>query len=134
MVACPRCTHELREITVEAQNDDGEREDVPVEECAACHGLWLDREKLSQLENVTKVVLVELRRLPGEETQERLIQCPKCADRHVMEKIESQEDSTVIMDVCSQCQGVWLDDGELEAIQNIGLLPFLARLANWMRE
>jgi Zn-finger nucleic acid-binding protein len=74
MLKCPRCAHKLKGSSVETQNDAGLREDVPVEECEACHGLWLDREKLSRLESVTRVVLFKLRRLPGEETQERLIQ------------------------------------------------------------
>jgi Zn-finger nucleic acid-binding protein len=49
-----------------------------------------------------------------------------------MEKVVSQEDPKVVMDVCPTCRGVWLDGGELEAIQKVGILPFLAKFAQWI--
>lgn len=40
--------------------------------------------------------------------------CPKCAVELVEEEI-----SNVKIDRCPQCQGVWLDGGELEQLQQV---------------
>jgi len=39
------------------------------------------------------------------------MKCPKCGD-----KLEEKELENVKIDVCSKCEGIWLDKGELELI------------------
>jgi Zn-finger nucleic acid-binding protein len=43
--------------------------------------------------------------------------CPYCDLHPRMDKAEHPRDAKVIMDVCEHCSGIWLDGGELEAIQ-----------------
>ncbi|OGT48121.1 MAG: hypothetical protein A3F17_01010 [Gammaproteobacteria bacterium RIFCSPHIGHO2_12_FULL_41_15] len=45
-----------------------------------------------------------------------LLICPNC---HVEMHIVSRED--IEMDVCTNCQGVWLDKGELEKLVTIAV-------------
>jgi Zn-finger nucleic acid-binding protein len=51
-----------------------------------------------------------------------------------MEKVESHEDRSVVMDFCPKCKGVWLDCGELHAIQQEGVLSALTKLRRWLRQ
>ena len=50
-----------------------------------------------------------------------------------MEKIVSERDQRVVMDICHGCESVWLDRGELEAIQQKGLLGTLADIIKVVR-
>lgn len=43
------------------------------------------------------------------------LKCPRC-DK-VMEKIKKAD---VIIDVCRECQGMWLDKGEMERLAKYG--------------
>lgn len=46
--------------------------------------------------------------------KEPLLNCPRCNVK--MEKIEKEN---VIIDVCPECNGIWLDDNEIEKLINI---------------
>lgn len=50
-------------------------------------------------------------KLEQEETKDIKIDCPKC-DGHLLET----EYENILIDVCDQCSGVWLDPGELAQI------------------
>jgi len=58
------------------------------------------------------------RKLAGEDKQRlkdlHFMKCPKCG----MELIEVDY-KNVRIDKCSECDGVWLDAGELEAVSNL---------------
>ena len=43
------------------------------------------------------------------------LRCPRC--RVKMDKIEKEN---VVIDVCPSCNGMWLDDNEMEKIVEIG--------------
>ena len=47
--------------------------------------------------------------------KERKLRCPRCSVK--MDKIEKQE---VVIDVCPGCNGMWLDDKEMDKIIEIG--------------
>ncbi len=44
---------------------------------------------------------------------EKLLKCPRC--RIMMDKIKQ---NNVILDVCRSCNGMWLDDKEIEKLIN----------------
>ena len=47
-------------------------------------------------------------------SREAIVSCP--VDNSPMQKIHSQD---VIIDKCPKCKGIWLNEGELEAIQEL---------------
>jgi len=97
-------------------------DEVEALQCLQCEGHWLEEADLRQLESTVNVRLFEWRKLPPEEVQARELACPRCEPREVMKKVRSERDRHVLLDVCERCRGVWLDGGELRAIQEMGLV------------
>ena len=124
----------MQGASLETLDQEGVRYSVWIDECLLCRGIWFDEEELSHFDNVTELVILEHRCIPGSVTQNVPLRCPKCIDGTVMEKVESQEDQRVVMDLCPSCRGVWLDGGELNAIQQEGVLSALIKLRFWLRE
>lgn len=118
---CPRCLQPL----LAAEHDAA---GVPVQTlaCPSCDGHWVEAESLHHIEETVEIALLQWRRLPGMETQARTLFCPRCQPQKVMDKVLSERDQRVVMDVCPHCRGVWLDGGELEAIERKGMLAALA--------
>jgi len=108
--------------------------DLAAHTCAKCTGHWIALDDLRAAEQVVDVRLVHWKHLPGIETQGVLLFCPKCPGQKPMDKVVSIRDQRVVMDVCGTCNGVWLDYGELEAIQRKGLLSSLADIISFIRK
>ena len=124
---CPRCLTPLQAGTIDAAGVD-----VRALNCPDCTGHWLALKDLHALEEVVDVHLVTWRHLPGVETQGRILFCPHCPGAKPMEKVVSSRDQRVVMDVCLTCDSVWLDYGELEAIQQKGLISSLADIVRFV--
>ncbi len=117
MRVCPSCGEDLEEgvstcwnCGVDAADEDG---GCNLEVCSRCGG-DLGADELGSLEDL-KPLCEECRReveLAGDE--ERL--CP--VDQSPLEK---EEYGSVILDRCPVCGGVWLSDGQLEAIERNAL-------------
>ena len=120
---CPRCHTILQKGNIEEKDIS-----LDVETCSTCEGSWFDAGKLEQLEGLIKPVLVEIKSLPSEEVQSQPLYCPVCEDGDIlMVKSHHFRDHSVTMDRCPKCNGIWLDKGELEAIQQEGLLGLLLK-------
>ncbi|MDY7225604.1 zf-TFIIB domain-containing protein [Hyalangium rubrum] len=111
---CPRCDKVMAEEQLEPE--------VRTLRCPQCQGRWVEGQDLRVLEQTVDMRVVEWRRLPSEELQVREIACPRCQPAAMLKKVKSERDRRVLLDVCERCQGVWLDKGELEAIQQMGLV------------
>jgi len=109
---CPRCQTTLeRHPIIERHNE------IIVDKCPSCQGIWFDKDELKPLENISEPVLVEWRKIPSEYDQLTALNCPFCPGHPMMNKEEHHRDEKVIFDYCKTCEGIWLDGGELEAIQ-----------------
>jgi hypothetical protein len=98
--------------------------DVVVDRCPACGGIWLDAGELQTVQEtlerdysqvLARVDVVarayELARQKGRPQ----IACPKCqAELHPREYAYC---SQILIDTCAACHGVWLDAGELQALE-----------------
>lgn len=111
---CPRCKDALRTETV---SDAGFL--IEVDNCKNCGGTWFDESELQRIENITEPTIWETRNIPSMYDQLEALYCPKCEGGQsiLMKKAEHHRDDKVIMDYCENCGGIWLDKGELEAIQ-----------------
>lgn len=118
---CPRCDKVLAPVHPEG---------TEAQQCPQCEGHWLEGADLRQLESTVNVSLFEWRKLPSEALQTRELACPRCKPRGAMKKVRSERDRHVLLDVCERCHGVWLDGGELRAIQEMG---FVAALTDAVR-
>lgn len=92
---------------------------IEFEGCPKCHGFWLDRDELRKLKN--KVGIGELHWLNSEVDNieqaaaiptKRL--CPRKDNGQLLSVVFSK--SSVVMDWCPKCHGIWLDRGEYDKI------------------
>jgi len=109
---CPRCKTALEIQLIKERNTE-----IEVDICNSCKGIWFDKNELKPLENISEPVLMEWRKIPSEYDQLTALNCPHCHGNPMMKKAEHPRDEKVILDYCENCDGIWLDGGELEAIQ-----------------
>jgi Zn-finger nucleic acid-binding protein len=92
---------------------------MELEGCPKCHGLWLDRDELRKLKD--KVGIGELHWLNHEieniEKTSAVVSkraCPKCDGGKLLSVVFGK--SSVVLDWCPKCHGVWLDRDEYNKI------------------
>ena len=116
---CPNNGDELVRETYEAN--------VEIDRCASCRGIWLDAKELERIQDISqRDYSAEIKQLPNLVDQayamalaksKPTISCPNCGDDQSMERREHGGCSQILIDVCPKCQGVWLDDGEISALE-----------------
>jgi Zn-finger nucleic acid-binding protein len=104
---CSKCkTEPLAAYTIEG---------VTVDRCAACDGVWFDAEELSQLlSEEARHVAQLLKGSVSTQADGKKAYCPR--DASIMMRVYSSIDHSVILDVCGECRGVWLDGGEFDKL------------------
>jgi Zn-finger nucleic acid-binding protein len=115
---CPDCKGEMEIITYEGTR---------INECSSCKGVWLDEQELAtiaqrKIEKIDPAILEQYHRGPGfgqvatiERDRERNLACPKCANK--LDLVNYAYDSGIVVDICPDSHGVYLDKQELDAIQ-----------------
>ncbi len=96
-----------------------ELDDVEIDFCVSCHGIWLDKGELEiLLEDVeNKDNLLDSLEL-DKKTKEKKRRCPICLKK--MEKVRGGFESKVLIDRCKKNDGIWCDKGELREILKMG--------------
>lgn len=117
---CPRCAVPLGDVT-----PDQKMAEVHGLGCSTCTGVWLEQKDLDRLQEIVEVTWFELRHIPPPELQAELLTCPRCTPARHLNKVQSDRDRKVVLDACEHCHGVWLDGGELHAIQEKGVASAL---------
>ena len=104
---CPVCKSDM--IDVEYQQ-------IELDYCTNCHGVWFDAEELDLLFNRVglenhDLPLDDLLNLPETKTSEKGRKCPIC--RLKMKKTTIGKESEILIDACTQGDGLWFDGGEV---------------------
>ena len=123
---CPRC-----DIALTTERLLEPPADFDALRCPECSGRFLSRTQLKLVEETVEPKLLEWRRIPGSSRQNLVLACPLCPTHPTMEKFEHHRDRKVILDRCPGCRGIWLDAGELKAIQEESLPLFLANTVKY---
>jgi len=110
-VNCPVCKKEPMVVL--------ELDEVEVDYCPSCRGIWLDAGELELLledagEKEALLSSFELDRV----TKEKSVKCPICRKR--MQKALFGEEEQVRIDKCRKNDGIWFDEGELEKVIAMG--------------
>jgi Zn-finger nucleic acid-binding protein len=107
--ACPRCGEAL---------SDGALDEVAVEYCATCRGILLASQDFAHLVRLRRSEYTgpdtTPRPLPREHLEHR-IECPQCG--RTMEVHPYYGPGNQVIDSCHPCRLIWLDSGELAAIE-----------------
>lgn len=94
-------------------------EDVEVDYCPTCHGLWLDQDEIQELGAKSDAELSELRRLVQEQGEVEPASttarpCPACQGKLSIASLGSFS-----IEHCTACGGIFLDRGELDKMMYI---------------
>ncbi|AKG54172.1 hypothetical protein DGWBC_1538 [Dehalogenimonas sp. WBC-2] len=97
-----------------------EHDQVAIDYCPVCHGVWLDRGELELVVEKTclddaSLCLTDIFNRPEARTDEKKRRCPIC--NTTMRKEGLGTSPEVIIDVCSsRYDGLWFDGGELHQV------------------
>jgi Zn-finger nucleic acid-binding protein len=105
-IDCPRCWAKMLQREVKVFGPD-----IIIDICPKCSGTWLDHGELKKLIKDRKITDYLTKEI-GTQSKSELV-CPRCGG---LMDIESADD--VEVDVCLSCNGVWLDEGELEDLKS----------------
>jgi Zn-finger nucleic acid-binding protein len=116
LLVCPRCEQPL---SAEPFVTAAERWEIEIDVCKhGCGGLWLDGDDFAA---DPQADLLNHQRLPFANhpiiqglTYDEEAPCPLC--RQVMETFH-WNDTSIKLDRCVPCRGVWFDGAEVQAIQ-----------------
>jgi Zn-finger nucleic acid-binding protein len=97
-----------------------ELDEVEVDYCLQCSGIWLDAGELEMLlpnRHQAKMLLSSFRTTKG--CSETPKPCPICLKK--MEKIlVGPSESAILIDKCKKGDGLWFDKGELQDVLEFG--------------
>ena len=107
-----------------ALNSEKYEGDVVVDRCPSCHGFWLDSGELKSVQEIIEHdysgqlnqinVVAQAYEFARQKTLPD-IKCPKCGGD--LNAKEYSYCSQILIDCCEDCGGMWLDAGELAALE-----------------
>lgn len=104
-IACPKCKTPTTVFNFEA--------DLNFDRCETCLGMWLDKGELARTTSSDHDFPDPIQAKSGPKTD---LSCPKCT--HGLHEVAFGK-SSVIVEVCGGCEGLWLDSRELVKVQEV---------------
>jgi Zn-finger nucleic acid-binding protein len=119
---CVKCEGTLVPVRVE---------DVDLDQCRSCAGIWFDAHELERILRRKHIepILGRARATPGDD--ERRGHCPRCKGEGYLVRIASPAEG-VHIDTCAICGGKWLDGGEIDLLERATHGHRLRRLLEWV--
>ena len=108
-IACPKCAVEM-EIRTGTPREGGRP--VRVDVCTQCSGLWLDEYELAEASATLGGLPFRMDEVRAAGTPASAIaRCPRGRARPIELTVLD-----VVIDICPDCRGVWLDGGEFDEL------------------
>ena len=129
---CPKCIGKLGKITISLNEayksgkikGKGVTEELELDQCFVCKGVWFDSGELDKYmnEGVTVIDSPPIDSQIKNDQDKKIGKCPRCGVDMI--KKEAPKDSSVTIDFCQQCNGVWLDNTEIDRLEkaNLGIV------------
>ncbi len=118
---CVKCEGKLVTVRIE---------DIDVDQCDVCAGIWFDAHELERVlgqAHIDRLLGHGLR--PGDD--ERRGRCPRCGGDGYLVRIASRK-APIHVDTCAICGGKWLDGGEIDRLRQKSFGAAVRRLFNWV--
>ncbi len=121
---CPFCNNQL--VILELNQ-------IEIDYCTSCHGIWLDNGELELLmqDSEEKTQLMDSFSV-NKNSGEKILKCPIC--RKKMEKLNCGKGNKVLLDKCIKEHGIWFNEGELEQVVEMGGLDKQDKIINLLKE
>ena len=105
---CPACKHPMVIV---------EHDEIELDYCTNCKGVWFDSGELELLLDAAEVenyqdFLENIIESGDAATKEKKRRCPICSRK--MKKTHIGADNELLIDVCSNADGIWFDGGEVD--------------------
>jgi Zn-finger nucleic acid-binding protein len=122
---CPTCKDKPM-ITLELN-------EVEVDYCLECKGIWLDEGELETLLDSTALAIELLDSFQKTQSDEIIHRCPICLKK--MEKISvGDSEKQIIIDKCAKNHGLWFGKGELSLILEKASLDKESKIQKLLKE
>jgi len=102
---CHKCWVEMNKEEIDVFGPN-----IIIDVCPKCKGIWLDKGELQRILKDRKLANYLTKHI-GTKSRSPIV-CPRCGNTMDFEKVENVE-----VETCLLCGGVWLDEGELEALK-----------------
>jgi len=110
-----------------------ELDQVEVDYCVSCYGVWLDEGELELLlqdsdekNKLFKSFIID------KANKERPVKCPICSKK--MDKTFCGDENKVIIDECPRKHGLWFNKGELQSAVEMGSLDKQNKIVKLLKE
>ena len=115
---CPKCRSDMQQIIID---------DIEVDRCSTCHGLWFDDGELSQLRNKEAAAALDIGDVVAGKKQNEIehYRCPRCAGP--MNRLVDPEQTHIWFEQCDSCRGSFFDAGELTDLATVSVSDFFKR-------
>lgn len=124
---CPKCIGRLEEVVIQCRTCSdvpslkgvGASYKLSLDRCFTCGGLWFNKGELDRYlaDGLTVIDSPSLGRAMDAEFDRKDGPCPKCAVP--LRKEPSPVASSVTLDACPQCGGIWLDSTEIDRLEQV---------------
>ncbi len=104
-IYCPKCEKTMKKIIISRPAGP-----ITIDHCNICDGYWFDGLELEKI--ITDKESRDSFFLDPSEVHEAHFHCPRCSSM-----VETKLLFDVRVDKCVECEGIWLDKGELTDIQ-----------------
>ncbi len=107
---CPKCHSQLKDHILEGKL---------YHKCINCDGLWFDKGELAQIMQEKDWFKIDSKHEQGfVKIDKSELLCPR--DNETLHTVEYGRETGIKVEVCSKCEGLWLDAGEVQAIHRAG--------------
>lgn len=124
---CPKCDQALIKVKVTTRheyggdilNDSEQTDEIELDQCTGCNGVWFDMDELDQYLSEKLLILNSSKVKEYKRYNEMDGACPKCNKPMVKER--PKRFKGVLVDICKECKGIWLDSSELDRLEEKSL-------------
>ena len=111
-----------------------ELDQVEVDHCLTCGGVWLDPDEMDLLlEGAPGREEIRANMRPDEGSGERTLDCPLCRKKMEKVRVARNNGMGLRIDRCVNGHGTWLDGGELHALVALADFPAADRIHEFLR-
>jgi Zn-finger nucleic acid-binding protein len=107
-----------------------ELDEVEVDYCTDCQGIWLDAGELEILLEDAAAAEGVMASLKSAESSEKRRKCPICHKSMDKVLIGDTGDKSELIDRCAKGHGLWFDRGELQQVLKMGHFDDAGKVQN----